>query len=239
MPTEWLRRSGSSCAETKRTSHEDVQGKQRAHQQVGHVHGLADAQIDCHAAKRVGLLAGEAPSFEVVYHVEQGVLGREAQVLALVGAVFAYAYAGSGEETARGRCGRCERYFARSRTPRDAAYVEDAPRAGIRLLGRHGRAKTPRIAFKPTPRPSLAFVATWSARRLKAIFSRTALEIVARRPPLPGATALTVGLLPRQRDVCNPLQTMPLSASIGFFFTICHKQAVSPFCRIPDFQNLH
>src|SRR5829696_6190067 len=101
LPTGWLRRSGSSCAETRR-SHEDVQGKQRAHQQVGHVHRLADAQVDRHAAQRVGLLAGETPGFEVIYHVEQRVLGGEAQILALVGAVLAHADAGGGEEAARG-----------------------------------------------------------------------------------------------------------------------------------------
>src|ERR687885_64725 len=93
--------SGSSCAEIRR-SHEDIQWKQRAHQQVGYVHGLADAQIDRNAAQRVGLLASETPCFEVIYHVEQCVPGGEAQVLALVGAVFAYADPGGGEEAAWG-----------------------------------------------------------------------------------------------------------------------------------------
>ena len=63
-------RYGSSCAMARISSHEDIQRKQRAHQQVGYINGLADAQIDHHAAQRVGLLASEAPCFEVIYHVE-------------------------------------------------------------------------------------------------------------------------------------------------------------------------
>ena len=47
-------------------SHEDIQRKQRAHQQIGYVYGLADAQIDCHAAQCVSLLASETPCFEMI-----------------------------------------------------------------------------------------------------------------------------------------------------------------------------
>src|SRR5215218_2656133 len=101
LPTGWLRRSGSSCAETRR-SHEDVQWEQGAHQQVWYIYHLADAQIYRYAAQRVGLLTVEPSRLEVLDHVEQGILGREAQILTLVGAVFVHPDAGSGEEPARG-----------------------------------------------------------------------------------------------------------------------------------------
>ena len=60
-----------------------------AHQQVAHIYRLADAQFDRHTTRRVGLLASETSYFEVIYHVEQSILGGEAQVLALVLAVRA------------------------------------------------------------------------------------------------------------------------------------------------------
>src|SRR3712207_7459214 len=60
------------------------QREQGAHQQVWHVHRLAYAQVHRHAAQRVGLLTAEPSCSEVLDHVEQRVLGGEAQVLALV-----------------------------------------------------------------------------------------------------------------------------------------------------------
>jgi hypothetical protein len=63
-------RRGGGCGRVCRWSHKDIQREQGAHQQIRYIYRLADAQLDRHAAQRVGLLATETPCLEVIYHVE-------------------------------------------------------------------------------------------------------------------------------------------------------------------------
>src|SRR4051794_24271830 len=106
----------------RRNSDEHVQRQQRADQEVGHVDGLADAQVDGAAAQRVGLLGVQAPRLQVVDHVQQRVAGGEGEVLARVLAVLVDADAGGRVEAARrGHLRRGEPVVAEELQVADAA----------------------------------------------------------------------------------------------------------------------
>src|SRR5215213_8596739 len=119
---EPARRNRTAAARRAAPSDEHVERQQRADQEVRHVDGLADAQVDCAAAQRVGLLGVKAARLEVVDHVQQGVAGGEGEVLARVLAVLVHADAGGRVKAARrGELRRGEPVVAEELQVADAA----------------------------------------------------------------------------------------------------------------------
>lgn len=78
---------------------EDIQRRNGAHHDVGHVDRLADAKIDGDTAERLGLLGREAAPLQVFDHAEERIARRQREVFRFV-ATVPHADAGRGVKSA-------------------------------------------------------------------------------------------------------------------------------------------
>src|SRR5215510_3320313 len=100
---------------------EHVLGKERGHHEVRHVHHVADAEVDGHAADAVGLLAREAALLEELHHGQHGIAAGQIEVLAVVDAVLVDRHAHGGDEALGSRPARIDEIVAaRESRPPDA-----------------------------------------------------------------------------------------------------------------------